>query len=285
VGAYRKTLLLTLPFMTISVIGQAQNIYKTVDPDGRVSYSDKSPSNTNAKSNAVSTTPLREGDSAAAPAQKVPPSSANGWMSDDLAPVMLGDLMLAACESAHPDFQGRRSQVYLQWRKRFEPRLTQLESQPGFLARLRSAQEEGRSFQEKYASNDSQDRLRCFAMLSDLAAETQVEKHPEHFATPEATWAYFLQSLRNGDREAVRSCMWGEFSAKISPTIDSMTPGQMREFANSFGQLRFMGDGKNPTETGFRSYNITLHTKDEHSPMAGQIDFQRSTSGWRISSM
>jgi uncharacterized protein DUF4124 len=268
--------------VAVSVVAQAQNVYKSVGPDGRVTYSDMPPAHTERKENPGDVMSAAEQErSAATPASQAPPPPiAKGWQRDDLAPVMMAGLMLAACESAHPGFEGRRSPTYLQWRKRYEPRLTELEKDSDYMAQLRKAQDDGRTFRQKATTADSQDRLRCDAMLSDLSAQSAIDSHPEHFATPEATWGYFLQSLRAGDREAVRSCLWGDLVARIAPALDSMNAGQMREFADSFERIWLTDDMGH-----VRFYGVTQKARDEHGRTVHQVNFQRSDGGWRITSM
>jgi hypothetical protein len=228
---------------------------------------------------AVAVSVVAQAQNATPASQAPPPPIAKGWQRDDLAPVMMAGLMLAACESAHPGFEGRRSPTYLQWRKRYEPRLTEIEKDPDYMAQLRKAQEDERTLRQK-ATADSQDRLRCDAMLSDLSAQLAIDSHPEHFTTPEATWGYFLLSLRAGDREAVRSCLWGDLVARIAPALDSMNASQMREFADSFDRIWLTDDMGH-----VRFYSVTQKAQDEHGRTVHQVNFQRSDGGWRITSM
>jgi hypothetical protein len=104
------------------------------------------------------------------------------------------------------------------------------------------------------------------------------------FTTPEKTWAYHLQALREGDRRAVLSTLLaGQIKKALSSLLDTMSAEQMRAMADSYISLKPLpGFDAN---ADLREYLLTRKTAKEPAAFIVTFEFHATCGGWRIATM
>jgi len=194
--------------------------------------------------------------------------------SEDLRSLAMLDLMLATCEMAIPDFKGRSTRAYAQWRKAYEPEITRFEQSPELAAQFRQVREQSAQAADS-ASADRSLVQQCQGVVLALSNPRDPERHPERYATPEKTWAFFSQSLRAADRKTALSCLTGDLLERISTAIEKMSNEMLRAMADTFVSLA-------PSHDMGRLRMYTLIKKDR---TGYEVDFEWDGAAWRISNM
>jgi len=194
--------------------------------------------------------------------------------NEDLRSLAMLDLMLARCEMAIPDLKGRSTEAYAQWHRAYEPEITRFEQSPEIAAQFRQLREQS----AQAAGSAGADRSlvqQCQGLVLALSNPRDSERHPERYATPEKTWAFFSQSLRAADRKAVLSCLTGDLLERISPAMEKMSDETLRAMAETFVSLA-------PAHDMGRLRMYTLIKKDR---TGYEVDFEWDGATWRISNM
>jgi len=96
------------------------------------------------------------------------------------------------------------------------------------------------------------------------------------FATPEKTWAVFLDALRAGDRAAALASCTPRMRYRFEPGLRSMSTDKMKEMAARFGDLHpgtQLGDVR-------REYGVTLRAGSER--VDGEVIFMKTLGAWLI---
>jgi len=98
----------------------------------------------------------------------------------------------------------------------------------------------------------------------------------ERFATPEKTWAVFLDALRAGDRAAALASCTPRMRYRFEPGLRSMSTDKMKEMAARFGDLH---PGTRPGDVR-REYGVTLRAGSER--VDGEVIFMKTLGAWLI---
>jgi hypothetical protein len=115
------------------------------------------------------------------------------------------------------------------------------------------------------------------SFVSCLASESNLGK----FFTPEKTWAFFLQSLRAGDRKAALSALLaGDLKQGFSSLVNAMSAEKMRAMAESFGPLTHKSDMGNITE-----YLVVRTMGTGSTGTLVQFEYHAACGGWRLVAM
>ena len=104
------------------------------------------------------------------------------------------------------------------------------------------------------------------------------------FTTPEKTWAYYTQALRDGDRKAALSTLLaGQTKNALSSLLDAMNSEQMRAMANSYVSLKPLPEIDDKGDQ--REYLLTRNTSKEPTAYIVTFEFHLACGGWRIAMM
>jgi hypothetical protein len=98
------------------------------------------------------------------------------------------------------------------------------------------------------------------------------------FATPEKTWAVFLESAKKGDAEGMLACFTADMRDKLRALFTGMSREQLREMADSF-----VGFSLKPEAGGYREAIVVRRSGERKS--AGFAYFVNDGGEWKIQSM
>ncbi len=182
-------------------------------------------------------------------------------------------LTKASCDARIPGFEERSRPTYLAWRKQFDPSVLNIvEQNPESQRELKNIRDEKNV--GTHAGNGPDPILKqCESLLSQLS--TTVPGNDSRFATPEKTWAFYLQSLRAGDRKGAKSCLTGTAFDHFAPLLERLSAEQMKKMADSVAYFKMNG--------GFDTFRTAVMARDNKS--GGEIVFHLSDGNWLISDM
>jgi hypothetical protein len=200
-------------------------------------------------------------------------TSAQDWRDD-----FQGQLNIlsskAFCDARVPGFAERTRDAYAEWRKHYDAELRALDQHPEVAQLVEYMSQWGKAEAAKGRADGVEGRCNELAVL--LALRPRVEPSDPHLATPETTWAYFLQALRAADRPAAQGCLVGRALEEFGPTVLQLADDELRKIAESFDS----------------TLRITARSGDSQEAVVGLkkgasgfIMFQLVSGNWRISQL
>lgn len=190
-------------------------------------------------------------------------------------------LYKAACDLAVPGFGEKTADVYRDWRRRNADLIEQIERSPAFNEQV-SEMKGKAAVQSKTVNGLEADRYKSDmtdicedAVLVQLSLDRSAGPDPK-LATPELTWAYYLESLRSGDRDSALSCLVSTARSKFRDVIKSASDEQLRRMGESMKAF---------TLTGVSFGNFTEGVATRHDGHTGMIYFQNVGGEWKINEM
>ena len=108
------------------------------------------------------------------------------------------------------------------------------------------------------------------------------QAHLLEFSAPEKTWAFFLKSLRAGERRAALSAfLQGDLKVGLSQVLNSMDAEKMRAMADSFGPLT----EKKDIGGGLQEYLVIRTHGAQSTGAIVEFEYHPNCGGWRIAAM
>ena len=165
------------------------------------------------------------------------------------------------CDTLSPGFKAATSSGYSAWRRDRQAVLEEIEALPQFQAK-KIANDEKLSTEQKQEFAEKCARLTRFF----------IQTHPDpKFATPQATWDLFLESLRNGQREVALDCL----AEPALNNLGEIIRNQPLEF------LIQIGTGYEPLRKKDASDDHVTYTVLRNGQL-GQISLARIDGEWKI---
>jgi len=135
-------------------------------------------------------------------------ASAQDWFEEPRLHAPLRILFSKAfCDARVPGFAERTRDAYAKWRKQFDAELRALDQHPEVAQQVEQMSQWGKA-EAASGRDDPGLENRCNGLAVELAfPPLRLAPSDPHLATPEATWEYFLQALRTGNRPAAQTCL------------------------------------------------------------------------------
>jgi tetratricopeptide (TPR) repeat protein len=118
-----------------------------------------------------------------------------------------------------------------------------------------------------------------FGRVNNIAVHTEPDLRR---ATPQATWALFIASLKSGDRDTALTCLAGHLQTALSELFRKSSNAQLRQMADEFGPLQPPAAGTGSSDE-IQEFGITR--KRPQGDQAAFVEFVRAGGEWAVQSM